>query len=297
MTIYELAALVAATMWALATIISPMPSNHLGAIAFNRLRMSMVFIMLCVWILIEGTWANIDSSKITILLLSGFIGIFIGDSALFSTINRLGPRRTSILFSMNAAFATILGWLVLGETLSFLEVFGIVLVLAGVVLAIAFGKRKSQVHQWESIKGTLWVGVALGILAALGQAVGSLIARPVMASGFDPVVASALRVGVSALCLNILMQMPIAAVKQQNPVTMPVVVWTMLSGFLAMFVGMSLLLFAFSGAEVGIVSTLSATTPAIVLPLIWWRTKEVPALGAWLGAGLVVIGTGLIFAG
>ena len=64
-----------------------------------------------------------------------------------------------------------------------------------------------------------------------------------------------------------------------------------------MGVGMTLLLFALSGGEVGIVATLSATTPALVLPLLWWKTGDMPPPLAWLGAALVVAGSGMIFAG
>ncbi len=62
-----------------------------------------------------------------------------------------------------------------------------------------------------------------------------------------------------------------------------------------MGVGMTLLLYALSGGEVGIVSTLSATTPVILLPVLWWQTKEFPAIGAWVGAFLVIVGCSLIF--
>jgi LPXTG-motif cell wall-anchored protein len=46
-----------------------------------------------------------------------------------------------------------------------------------------------------------------------------------------------------------------------------------------------------------VVATLSATTPALVLPILWWKTGDMPPALAWLGAALVVAGSGLIFAG
>ena len=58
---------------------------------------------------------------------------------------------------------------------------------------------------------------------------------------------------------------------------------------------MTLLLFARSGGSVGIVSTLSATSPVIILPWIWLRTGQRPAAGAWVGAAIVIIGMALIF--
>ena len=170
--------------------------------------------------------------------------------------------------------------------------------MTGVVLAIVFGKRKDQLHQWESVTGPLWVGIALGLAAALCQSVGALIARPVMETGMVyPAAASAVRIGVAALCLTVLMQAPARMVGQAKPLTWSIAGYTALSGFLAMALGMTFLLFALSGGEVGIVTTLSATTPAIMLPLLWWRTREMPAAGAWIGAALVVVGSALIFAG
>ena len=295
MPLYELAALGAATCWALTGIISAGPAGHLGASAFNRARQVFVTALLAVYVLATGTWHELDPSNIGPLLLSGLIGIFVGDTLLFATLNRLGPRRSGILFALNAPLAAILGWLALGENLSIMAVLGISLTVAGVLLAILFGKRPSQLHEWEAIKGPLWIGVALGLSAAAGQAIGSIIARPVMASGVDPFAASMLRVGVAAMCLTILIQLPIKAVQPRAPMTWKVAFQTAVTGILALAIGMTLLLYALSGGQVGIVSTLSATSPVIILPMLWMRTGERPAAGAWLGAALVVAGMGLIF--
>ena len=295
MPIYELAALGAAACWALTGMISAGPAQHLGAVRFNQARMCMVFVMLAAYVLATGSWSTIDRTQAGPIVASGFIGIFLGDTALFLTLNRLGPRRTGMLYSTNAPMAAILGWIWLGETLSARSIIGIALTIIGVTLAIAFGKRRSQLHHWESVKGPLWVGVGLGLTAALSQALGSLIVRPVMAAGADPVAASAMRMGIAALCLTVLTQLPLKGFGHRNRLTFPIAVWVALSGFLGMAVGMTLILFALSGGEVGIVSTLSATTPALLLPLLWLRTGEIPAAGTWFGAALVVIGSGLIF--
>ena len=295
MPIHELAALGAAVCWALTGIISAGPAGHLGAPAFNRVRQIFVTAMLALYVLATGAWRELDAANVWPLLASGLIGIFIGDTLLFATLNRVGPRRSGILFALNAPIAAMLGWLLLGETLSTKAVFGIALIVGGVLLAILFGKRRSQVHQWETVKGPLWIGVALGLGAATGQAIGSIIARPVMATGIDPFLASMLRVGIAAAFLSILIQLPIPALKPKGPLTWKVAALTALTGILALAIGMTLLLFALSGGKVGIVSTLSATSPVIILPLLWLRTGERPAAGAWAGAALVVAGMALIF--
>lgn len=295
MPIYELAAIGAALCWALSSLLAPGPVGHLGAFAFTRIRMIMVLGLLVVWVAATGSWRSIETGFITPIALSGAIGIFLGDTALFMTLARLGPRRTSILFSTNAPMAVILGWLVLGETLDLRQLSGIAIVVAGVVMAIIFGKRRSQLHQWEAIRGSLWVGVAIGLVAALSQAAGSLIAKPVMEAGADPIAVTAMRVAVSVACFQAALVFPFQMMRQKAPMTMRIGALTAISGFLAMALGMSLLLFGLRGGEVGIIATLSATTPALLLPMIWARTGEIPAAGAWFGAALVVIGSGLIF--
>lgn len=295
MPVHELAALGAAACWALTGVISAGPAGHLGALAFNRVRQIFVTAMLALLVLATGAWRELNADNIGLLALSGVIGIFLGDTLLFATLNRVGPRRSGILFALNAPMAAILGFLVLGERVSASAVAGIALTVAGVLLAILFGKRRAQMHVWETVKGPLWIGVALGLGAALGQAIGSIIAKPVMASGLDPFAASMVRVGVAAFCLSALIAMPIPAVKPKGPLTWRIFLLTALTGALALGVGMTLLLFALSGGNVGIVSTLSATSPVLILPLLWLRTGERPAAGAWLGAAFVVAGMALIF--
>ncbi|WP_420413245.1 DMT family transporter [Roseibium sp.] len=296
MFVYEAAALGAATLWALTGLISAGPAQHLGAIAFNCTRMALVAVMLVIWVAVTTGWSSIAGEHVMPLILSGVIGIFMGDTALFLTLNRMGPRRTAMLFSLNAPMSAVLGWLFLEEHLSGTQIIGILITFTGVLLAIRFGKRKSQLHKWESIRGPLWAGVLLGLAAALSQSVGSLIARPVMETGADPVAASSLRVGMAALCLLALTRLPVSWVKPAGQFTPSIVGIIAVSGFLGMGLGMTLILFALSGGEVGIIATLSATTPAVMLPMLWWRTKEVPALGAWAGAALVIIGSALLFA-
>jgi drug/metabolite transporter (DMT)-like permease len=66
-------------------------------------------------------------------------------------------------------------------------------------------------------------------------------------------------------------------------------------GIVGMLLGMTLILFGLAGGKVGIVSTLAATSPALQLPMIWLKTREAPAPGAWFGAALVVLGSAMIF--
>jgi len=251
--------------------------------------------LLGLYVFATGTWQQLGADNIGALLPSGVIGIFLGDTLLFATLNQVGPRRSAILFSLNAPIAAVLGFVFLGERLTAQAAAGIALVVIGVALAILFGRRAGQSSELEPTRGPLWFGVALGLGAATGQAVGSIIARPVMATGIDPFMASMVRVGIAALLLSALIALPVPAFKPKGPITWPIFGLTALTGIIALAIGMTLLLFALSGGQVGIVSTLSATSPAIILPMLWLKTGERPAAGAWLGAALVVGGMALLF--
>ena len=87
MPVYELAALGAAACWALTGLISAGPAAHLGAPAFNRARQVFVTFLLGVYVLATGAWREIDAGNLAPLVLSGVLGIFLGDTLLFATLN------------------------------------------------------------------------------------------------------------------------------------------------------------------------------------------------------------------
>jgi drug/metabolite transporter (DMT)-like permease len=291
---YDLLALGAAACWAVGSVMSVTPARHLGAFAFTRWRMAVVAVMLWTVVAVQGNWHSFDSHAWGIMAVSGLIGIFIGDTALFSAINRLGPRRAGVLFATHAAFSAVLGFALLNERMSLQAMLGGLLTLAGVMLAILLGRHKDENHAWEVDHGRVRVGVALALLAALCQAVGSLIAKPVMAQQADPIMASAVRVMVATAAHAVLFLTGFRAARASQSPTLRVLAQTGLNGFIAMGIGMTLVLLALEKGDVGMVAILSSVSPILVLPLLWLQLKRAPAPGAWLGAVLTVLGTVLI---
>ena len=294
MLIAELAALGAALCWSVAGFISLGPARELGALAFNRIRMSMVFLMLVAMVSLGGGWQTLRAEFLLILLLSGTIGISVGDTALFSSLRRLGPRRSALMFATHAPIAAVLGYLFLDETLKPQTLAGCALVLAGVVLAILYGQRRGEAHPTERLDGRLRHGVAFGLFAALCQAAGAIIAKPALEAGVDPFAASAVRVGVASLILWATLALPGRRPPRTGRVPGAMLAQIGLSGFIGMALGMSLLLLALGQGKVGIVMTLAATPPVMMLPIVWWRTGRAPPAAAWAGATAVVIGTSLV---
>jgi drug/metabolite transporter (DMT)-like permease len=291
---YDLLALGAAVCWAITSVMSATPARHLGALAFTRWRMALLLLMLWPVVLISGSWRSLSWAQCGVMALSGFIGIFVGDTALFAAMNRLGPRRASVLFATNALFSALLGYWFLDEQMGSQSMLGGALIIGGVATATLLGRHKHDAHAWEMNTGQWGLGVALGLLGALCQALSSLIAKPVMVSGVDPIAATAVRVNATCVAHFVLLWSGFAAARAQNPATARILAQVGWIGFLGMGVGMSLVLLALQHGDVGMVAILSSVSPVLVLPLLWLRVNRAPAPGAWMGAGFTVLGTALV---
>jgi len=296
---YDFLALGAAACWATSSLMAFTPVRHLGPFAFTRWRMALVAVMLWVVVAATGSWRTLSLDMSGTLAISGLIGIFIGDTALFGATNRLGPRRSSVLFATHAAFSAFLGFVVLGERMALQVALGGSLTVAGVMSAIVLGRHKEEQHAWEANHGSLKVGVALGLTAALSQAVSTLIAKPVMSAAVDgvavdPIAASAVRVSVACAAHLLVLWSGASVARAHQPINLRILGITALNGFIGMGIGMTFIMMALRHGDVGMVAILSSVTPVLVLPLLWWRLGRAPAPGAWVGAGLTVVGTGLI---
>jgi drug/metabolite transporter (DMT)-like permease len=290
---HELAALGTATCWACTGVIAADAVRALGPYWFNMIRQVFVALLLCVVVAATGAFRGLTGAEVTLLAVSGVVGILIGDTLNFAAVGRLGPRRAGAIFALNAPMAAILGWALLGEALNWQAAIGIALAASGVALAV-LGRPRADAHRLEVLRGALVMGVLCGLGAALGQAAGSLIARPIMAAGMDPYLGSLIRVGASGAVMAALMATPMGP-PRPGPITAPILILTLATAFIGLLLGMTLFLYALQGPETGIVATLSATSPVIILPLLWLRTGQRPTLTSWTGAGLAVIGLALIF--
>ena len=75
--------------------------------------------------------------------------------------------------------------LLFGEVVTLTMIAAIACVTVRIMPAIFFGKNQDNQHLWEMNRGLLSVGIGLGVLAALAQAVGSLAAKPALVNGGD----------------------------------------------------------------------------------------------------------------
>ncbi|GLR79418.1 DMT family transporter [Azospirillum oryzae] len=312
--IANMAALGAALCWAAGGLIAIGPVRVLGSIAFNRVRLTIVATALLIATTLMGGWQTLDTGSALTLALSGLLGIVVGDMALFWSLSRLGPRRNVVIYAANAPLTALLAYALLGEALGPWTVLGVALVTLGVMLAVAL--RSGSTHSWEAIQGSLLAGVSVCLLAAVGQAAGSIIAKPVMAAGADPIASAAVRVTTAALMFTAIGalsairgggaamaggEMPggrfggmLGGMLLPRGLTPKLMLQIAGNGLLGVGLGMTLLLVGLAHGNAGVVATLSALSPVLILPMMWLLTGQRPALGAWVGAAVAVAGVALI---
>jgi drug/metabolite transporter (DMT)-like permease len=281
-------------------------------IQLARWQMLATFAMTGLVSLGVGGWRTVGPGEFWLLAASSVSGIAIASITYFGTIYVVGPRITALLFSLTSPFALALGYLALGETINGWQGLGVALVLGGIVLAIGIPRRflkrgdsapampvvapatmPLSTASAPPLRGRLWPGIALGVVTAVGQAVGSLLARPAMAAGVEPFTAMALRSGLAAVIFVALAATPVGA-GSRSAFRFGALALALGSAFVGTSLGMSLLMAALHRGSVGIVSTLSSMTPVLILPMVWIRSRERPPAAAWCGALLAVAGTALI---
>ena len=153
----------AALCWAVASLVSADVTRTIGGLAFNRLRLFFVSIMLITYTFYINTWNTISVDYLTIIIISGIVGIFLGDTLLFIALQKIGPRRNNILFSLAAPFTVVINIFFLNELASTISIIGCFVVFFGVVFAISYGDKKGSEHRWEKVEGSLYIGIILSI--------------------------------------------------------------------------------------------------------------------------------------
>jgi drug/metabolite transporter (DMT)-like permease len=292
--LYDFAALTAAFSVALSNIISPPAIRHLGPILFNCWRLGAALLALIALVALRGSWTLPSTGQLLALIGSSVVGIVIGDSFIYAAMRRLGPRRTALLYTTWAPFAALMGYLILDEDLSWTKTVGVLFVVIGAFLAISYRDAKNT-NGSDRIEGSFGTGILLGLLGGLCAAGAVLIVRPVMAAGVDPAAAATIRAAAGLVGLLVVSQMP--GFRNPGRINVPIAIRSVASGLLGMGAGMTLVLFALSMRPVGVVSTLSSTTPVLILPLLWLVHGVRPAPLAWIGAFVAVVGVSAIASG
>lgn len=172
----EILSLLTAMFWAVAVIFFKKSGETVHPLGLNLFKNALGFLLILVTLGLfkEALLQQVPLGDLILLILSGAIGIGIGDTLLFACLNLIGAGLTAIVDCLYSPFVISLSFLFLGERLTFLQIVGAVLiVLAVLTVSLKWGRIDIDRHK-------LIRGIFLGALAMLSTAVGVIMVKPLL---------------------------------------------------------------------------------------------------------------------
>ncbi len=285
-------------LFSVSAVCAQRTSKVLGGVEANFWRIIVATLLLAIWAHTAGQ--GLAGPALGMFLLSGALGFGLGDVALYQALPRLGSRLSILLVHCLAApFAATTEWLWLGTRMSGMEIFGAALILSGVALALAPGKHL------DIPRRVFWIGVAFGVVAALGQGMGAVFSGH--ASRIDQRAGMPVD-GLTAAYQRILAGLVIAAVvwwvvklrqAQQEEktfatsVTLPprtVWRWILANALTGPALGVGCYQWALMKEKSGIVLPIVALTPLVIIPFSHYIEGERPRKRSLFGGVVAVAG-------
>src|SRR6185503_6587319 len=165
-----LAACLSTILFSISVVCGHRSAKLIGGTEANFWRLTCATIMLGTWS--YGFGNGLSGDAFPLFLLSGVLGIGVGDVALFQALPRLGSRLSLLLIQcLTAPFGALIEWGWLGTTLTLWQILCGVTILVGVGLALTPGEHLRLTRR------DLAAGVAFSTLAALGGALGAVLSR------------------------------------------------------------------------------------------------------------------------
>lgn len=292
MTLGYLFALFTTLLWTISALFFEAASKRVGSVAVNLLRLVVALVFLSsITFFRTGTFgpseANEDQWRW--LMLSGFVGFFVGDIALFRAYVLIGARLTTLLMVLAAPFGAIGSFLMIGETLTPLKIGGMLLALAGVAWVCAERSANDQTPRHH----VTW-GLVLGVVAALGQGFGAVLMKfgQRNLNAFEVT-----QIRVLAGIVGFLIAIP--AMRRVRDVVAathhPTAMLFLTAGAIAgPVLGVSCYALALATVPVGIVGTIAAMVPVVIIPFAIFIKKEHVSPRAIAGAMVAVAGVVLL---
>jgi len=279
------AALGTALCWAIAARLFSGIGNAFSPLTMNFWK-GLISIALLSVVLIAVQPALFSTNAVIWLLVSGFIGIGIGDTCFFKALQSIGDSQAVLVAETLAPlFTALFAMAFIGEWITWQQWIGVAVVLFSVDMVIKARKR-SATHVFATS------GYLYGVGAALCQAVGAVVSRDILGSGdVDAASAAFLR-----LVGGMVFVVPFIAVTKTR--WLPVItkgkrVWPafVVATLLGTTAAIYLQMFAFAYAKAAVVQTLIATSALMSLGVAFvLGEKATKATLLWSVIALVGVG-------
>jgi len=174
----EAFALATAVVWAFGVVMFRRSGETVHPVALNMFKnvLAVLLFVPTMWLLGDELLWQAPRADYLLLLASGVLGIGIADTLYFYCLNLIGASRTAIVACMYSPSMIAMSVMILGETLTPLQITGAVLVISAVLTAIEKkGGNKSGISRRD-----LLLGIMFGVLAVSSTAVSIVMIKPLL---------------------------------------------------------------------------------------------------------------------
>jgi drug/metabolite transporter (DMT)-like permease len=296
----EFAALLTAMFWTITALAFEASGKRVGSMVVNLFRLIAGFIFLSIFTYFyRGLIFPVDAigSAWFYLGLSGLIGFVFGDLCLFQAFVVIGARVSMLIMALTPLITALIGWIILGETLSLKSWIGMGLTIFGVTLVVL--KREDHIDLTGTSKKIrfnypVW-GILLALGGAVGQAAGLVISKFGM-NGYNAFASAQIRV-LAGIAGFIILFFVFGFWKKASESLSNGRAMAQLSvgAFFGPFLGVSFSLLSVQLTSTGIASTIMALVPVLIIPASVLMFRERVNLKEVIGAVLAVSGVALFF--
>lgn len=297
--------------------------KKVGSLSVNLIRLVIALLLFTIYSLVTRGAAlptNAPPGAWLWLSVSGLVGFVLGDLLLFQAFVVIGARIAMLVYSSVPPLTALIGWLVLGETLTTQGIAGMALTVAGISLvvtqrkpstsdaaagvgpdagavpALSVPSSASTVSEVADGGRTKAVGVLLAFGGSIGQAVGLVLSKYGAGVDFDPFAATQIRaiagiVGFSLLFVLFRRFGEVGRAVRNGGAMVRIGV----GGFFGPFLGVSLGLFAAQNTSTGIAATIIALVPVLIIAPSAIIFGERVTAREVAGAVVAVVGVALLF--
>lgn len=279
--------MLSASSWAIGAILWRKLGEQLSSCSMNLGKVVIGSLYLGIFLLFAG-FEPISSRSMIFLGLSGILGIAIGDTFFFLSLMQLGPRRASLMGSLNPVVIAVAAALFLGERPTAGAWIGIVVTTVGVGWVL--WERASGVKGSENVA----LGIRYGLLSVLCTAGAVLLAKVGVAS-VPTVQAAWIRLLAGSVGLMLWGASRSELGKWVAPFGKGVLLAKVAAVVSVVVVGgFWLSIVALKHIDASIAGSLNSTSPLFILPLSMMLMKEKLSLRTVLGTSVAVGGVALI---
>ena len=126
-------------------------SKIMGDLWMNKFKALVALVGFSLTLVITGEAQIPQTQTLYFLLLSGMLGLGIGDTFLLKSFVSIGPGRTLVLFGFQPILLGTLGYFILGQKIGEGKLIGILFCIACVLVLSLEGKKNTGSWQWKGI--------------------------------------------------------------------------------------------------------------------------------------------------